>query len=191
MPSSTSSSSLSPGTLLAGRYRIEDHVVDVATTSYWRAVDETLGRDVGVRTVAAADPLAATLTAAARTAASSHDPRFVRVLDVSTDRGQVFVVSEWARGRTRSRSCSPPVRCPTATPLHLVHEVAEALATAHRQHLRHRLPAPRLRGRHRRRAGQAGRADCRRHRRGAARGRPGRRPPSRTPRGAVGCCSPR
>lgn len=135
MPS-TSPSSLSPGTLLAGRYRLEDHVVDAATTSYWRGVDEKLGRDVGVRTVAASDPLAATLAAAARTAASTHDPRFVRVLDVSTDRGQAFVISEWARGRTLEELLAAgPLTDRDA--VHVVREVAEALASAHRQHLRH------------------------------------------------------
>ncbi|HSF26608.1 MAG TPA: protein kinase family protein [Actinomycetes bacterium] len=141
MPTSPPSSSLGPGTRLAGRYRIEDHVIDLATTSYWRGVDETLGRDVGVRTVAAADPLAATLTAAARAAAASHDPRFLRVLDVATDQGQVYVVSEWASGPSLEELLNTgPL--PDKDAARVAREVAEALATAHHQQLWHRCLRP-------------------------------------------------
>jgi len=63
--------SLSPGPAWRA-LRLEDHVVDAGPTSYGRAVDETLGRERRVRTVA---PLIRSrhATTAARTAASSPD----------------------------------------------------------------------------------------------------------------------
>jgi hypothetical protein len=135
------SSTVRPGTRFAGRYRLEDHVVDVAGTSYWRAVDETLGRDVGVRTVALDDPLAGTVTDAARAAAASHDARFLRVLDVSQEQGQVYVVSEWVSGRSLEQLLQDgPL--PDHDAVRLAREVAEALAAAHRQGLAHRCLRP-------------------------------------------------
>ncbi len=137
MPSST----LGPGSRFAGRYVLKDHVVEAAGTSYWRAVDETLGRAVGVRTVQAGTPLAGRVAEAARMVAGIEDARFLRVLDVDDERDQVFVVSEWVEGRSLEEllHMGPLVAEEAAR---VVRESAEALAAAHRLGLAHRCLRP-------------------------------------------------
>lgn len=130
------SSMVGPGTLLAGRYRVEDHVLDAAGTSYWRGFDELLHRDVGIRTVPSVRPEASRLAAAARAAAGISDGRFLAVLDIAEDDGRLCVVSEWPNGPTLEELLAGgPLPARYAT--HVVAEVADALAAAHDRRLWH------------------------------------------------------
>jgi hypothetical protein len=130
------------GTVLAGRFRLEERLQVAPGTSLWRAVDVALERPVGVRVVsgqAAADALDA-----ARRAAVVDDPRLLRVLDVGTETvgtgpgtGQVaYVVSELVAGESLAeRLRSGPL--PAARVRVLVGEAARALATASQAGLHH------------------------------------------------------
>ena len=90
--------SVRPGTRFAKRYRIEERLTDGEGTSYWRATDELLLRQVGVRTIENASPLVDEVAAAARSASLVLDSRFSRVLDVNDEDGLVYVVDEWIAG---------------------------------------------------------------------------------------------
>ena len=132
MPSSV----VGPGTLLAGRYRLEDHVLDASGTSYWRGVDQLLHRDVGVRTAPVGHTDARRLAAAARAAAGVRDGRFLAVLDITEDQGQLCVVSEWPTGATLEELLAGgPLPAPYAA--RIVGEVAQAMAGAHDARLWH------------------------------------------------------
>ncbi|MFZ0160608.1 MAG: hypothetical protein WAL50_16390, partial [Kineosporiaceae bacterium] len=87
------------GSILAGRYRLEDRLQAGPDGSLWRAVDETLERQVSVRVVRRGHPFAADVIDAARRAALVDDPRLARVLDVGESKGTTYVVTEYVQGR--------------------------------------------------------------------------------------------
>lgn len=149
-----------PGTRLAGRYRLVgltggDHArgpmrhapgatsaaaLDT-TTAVWHAFDELLVRPVSVRLLAAGAPVAETVLAVARRAATFEDPRFLAVLDAGTDEQHAYVVSEWTGADSLVTLLDRgPLPAPEAQ--RIVAEVADALAHAHDAGLAHRCLRP-------------------------------------------------
>jgi len=126
-----SNQTVSPGALLAGRYRIAELLAEIDGARVWRAVDEVLSRAVVVDVLPVGDPRTNLLFDAARRAAAAADPRFLRVLDCDMHEGVTYCVREWAGGR-------PLERMLTAGPLTgqqagwLAREVSEALENLHR-----------------------------------------------------------
>ncbi|MFC5261672.1 hypothetical protein ACFPJ1_06060 [Kribbella qitaiheensis] len=126
-----SNQTVSPGALLAGRYRIAELLAEIDGARVWRAVDEVLSRAVVVDVLPVGDPRTNLLFDAARRAAAAADPRFLRVLDCDVHEGVTYCVREWAGGR-------PLERMLTAGPLTgqqagwLAREVSEALENLHR-----------------------------------------------------------
>jgi hypothetical protein len=126
-----SNQTVSPGALLAGRYRIAELLAEIDGARVWRAVDEVLSRAVVVDVLPVGDPRTNTLFDAARRAAAAADPRFLRVLDCDLFEGVTYCVREWAGGRPLERMLS-------AGPLTgqqagwLAREVSEALENLHR-----------------------------------------------------------
>jgi putative peptidoglycan lipid II flippase len=74
--------SLTAGTVLASRYRLEERMRESPPTVTWRAFDQVLSRSVLVHLLAADGPDTDELLALARKASVATDSRFVRVLDV-------------------------------------------------------------------------------------------------------------
>ncbi|MEU4391049.1 hypothetical protein [Kribbella sp. NPDC023855] len=126
-----SNQTVSPGALLAGRYRIAELLAEIDGARVWRAVDEVLSRAVVVDVLPVGDPRTNLLFDAARRAAAAADPRFLRVLDCDMHEGVTYCVREWAGGRPLERMLS-------AGPLTgqqagwLAREVSEALENLHR-----------------------------------------------------------
>ena len=90
---------IQPGSILAGRYRIDDLVGEAAGSTTWRAFDQILNRSVSIRAVAADDPRLPAFLDAARRSTAVSDPRFLPVLDAVADEdGIAYVVREWSRG---------------------------------------------------------------------------------------------
>lgn len=131
-----STSSMSPGTVLGGRYRLDDLLSDTAGAQFWRATDTVLARSVAVQVVAADDTRSEPLLEAARRSATVTDPHFLRVLDCDTDAGHAWVINEWGSGVSLDlmlqESVLPPQRAAW-----LVREVAEAITAAHSQGVHH------------------------------------------------------
>ncbi|MBW8751881.1 MAG: hypothetical protein JF565_10720 [Propionibacteriales bacterium] len=129
-------SSISPGTMLDGRYRLEDLLSDHAGARFWRATDTVLARSVAVHALASDDPRAAGVLDAARRSARVTDPHFLRVLDCDDVDGLTWVINEWGEGASLDvmleRSTLPPSRAAWLT-----REVAEAIAAAHAQGMHH------------------------------------------------------
>jgi serine/threonine protein kinase len=130
------------GSILAGRYRIDDLVGEAAGSTTWRAFDQILNRSVSIRAVAADDPRRAAFLDAARRSTAVSDPRFLPVLDAVPDEdGIAYVVREWSRGLPLSvilrEGPLPSRRAAT-----IVGEVAEALAYAHEAGMPHRAINP-------------------------------------------------
>jgi hypothetical protein len=134
--------SVRPGTRLAKRYRLEELLTDGDGTSYWRATDELLLRQVGVRTVEGASPRVDDVAAAARSAALVLDSRFSRVLDVNDEDGLVYVVDEWIAGTDLATLLRMSGPLPPADARLMTLDVAQALASAHAQDLHHLMLRP-------------------------------------------------
>jgi hypothetical protein len=130
------------GTVLAGRYRLEERIHTNPDGSVWRAIDSTLDRTVSVRVMRPNHPFAADVADAARRAALIDDVRLVRVLDVGSDGEVGFVVSEDVDGDTlatlveRSPLFPPAVR-------RIIGEVAQGLDGAAGRGLHHLRLTPR------------------------------------------------
>lgn len=128
--------SIGPGTVLAGRFRLEDLVQETAGAKFWRATDQVLARNVAVNVVHAEDPRAQALLVAARTSVTVTDGHFLRVLDAAEEDGFVYVVNEWGTGISLDRMLDDgPL--PARRAAWLVKEVADAINTAHLQGVAH------------------------------------------------------
>ena len=68
-----------PGTVLAGRFTLDDLLDEHGGARFWRATDQTLARSVAVHVLPDTDPRADSLLTAARTSAlvwlASSNPR--------------------------------------------------------------------------------------------------------------------
>lgn len=121
------------GTVLAGRYRLEEMLAESAATVTWRAFDQVLSRSVLCHLLPPGDPREERLLAAARRASAATDSRFLRVLDAvpSTDpRIGSYIVCEYATGQSLEivLNHAPLSGLEAAW---LVHEVADAMAGVH------------------------------------------------------------
>ena len=125
-----------PGTLLAGRFVLEDLLDDNEGARFWRATDKILARSVAVHVISAEDPRSEALLNAARTSATVSDGHLLRVLDAATEDGHTYVVNEWGHGISLDRLLAegplPPRRAAW-----VAKEVAEAISTAHRHGIAH------------------------------------------------------
>jgi hypothetical protein len=121
---------MTPGTMLAGRYRLDDLLSEQDGARFWRATDTVLARSVAVHVVASSDPRSAAVLEAARRSAGVTEPHFLRVLDCADADGLTWVINEWGEGISLdvmlARGTLPPMRAAWLT-----REVAEAIAAAH------------------------------------------------------------
>ncbi|GAC1323272.1 MAG: protein kinase family protein [Mycobacteriales bacterium] len=127
-----------PERLLIGRHRLLHPVAVSSDITLWRAVDQTLARPVAVKLLdIAGDPAAADafLAAAVRAGRLSH-PNVASVYDAAADGTLAIVVSEWVDGVPLSDLLRDgPL--PGHRVEHIAHQVAQALAAAHRAGIRH------------------------------------------------------
>ncbi len=128
---------IEPGLRLAGRYRVEELLLDADDVRSWRAVDEVLSRSVLVQTLPIDDARTEPVLAAARAAALVHDPRFLRVLDASMQEDWCYLIREWLDGHNLTGLLEDSGPLPPERAGALAREVAEALTSAHEQGLAH------------------------------------------------------
>jgi len=122
--------------VLAGRYRLEERIRTGPDGSSWRAVDETLDRQVTVQVLRPGHPYTDDVVDAARRAALVEDSRLVRVLDVRQEAGITYIVVERVPGRSLAELLAAgPV--PAETARRLVGEAAQALDRAGGRGLHH------------------------------------------------------
>jgi putative peptidoglycan lipid II flippase len=130
-----------PGTLLAGRYRLEELLARSNGATTWRGVDEVLSRPVALHLLPVDDPRVDDLAEAARAAAGLTDPHFLRMLDVTTEPAETdgpyaFVVREWVSGRNLTAALGDGP-FDTDDAVYVARELAAAMASAHRAGLAH------------------------------------------------------
>src|ERR687889_1355989 len=125
-----------PGTVLAGRFTLDDLLDENGGAQFWRATDRTLARSVAVHVLPDADPRAGSLLTAARTSALVSDGHLLRVLDAAAEDGVVYVVNEWGGGVSLDKLLVEGPLSPRRAAW-VVKEVAEAISTAHRNGVAH------------------------------------------------------
>jgi hypothetical protein len=129
------------GTVLTGRYRLEERLRTRSASPAWRALDETLERPVRVTLLDPKQPQTADILDAARRVTLAKDHRLAQVLDVGRDGGAAFVVVEDLPGRTLAQAItSAPL--PATEARRLIGEVAEALSGAADRGLHHQRLSP-------------------------------------------------
>src|SRR3954453_14459037 len=131
------------GTLLNGRFRLEERVGSGGMSTVYRAFDETLERWVAIKLLQADirgdDDQIERFRREARTVARLNHPHVVTVIDAGEDDGAPYIVFEYVAGETlkdRIRRLGPG--WPITEALAYAIEIARALEAAHGELLVHR-----------------------------------------------------
>src|SRR3954453_13909787 len=126
-----------PGTVLAGRFALDDLLDEHGGARFWRATDQTLARSVAVHVLPDHDARADSLLTAARTSGLVSDGHLLRVLDAAAEDGVVYVVNEWGYGVSLDRMLAEGPLSPRRAAW-VVKEGAGAVPAAHHHEGDHR-----------------------------------------------------
>jgi serine/threonine protein kinase len=130
------------GTSLNGRYRLEARIAAGGMSTVYRALDETLERQVAVklmnREVASDSDQLERFRREARAVAQLSHPHIVGVIDAGEDDGRPYIVLEYVEGETLKERIRRLGRLPITEAVAYAIEIARALGTAHSRHIVHR-----------------------------------------------------
>jgi serine/threonine-protein kinase len=130
------------GTTLSGRYRLEARIGAGGMSTVYRALDETLQRQVAIkllnREVAADSDQLERFRREARAVAQLNHPHIVGVIDAGEDEGRPYIVFEYVEGETLKERIRRLGRLPIAEAVAYTIEIARALGAAHARHIVHR-----------------------------------------------------
>jgi serine/threonine-protein kinase len=130
------------GTTLSGRYRLEARIGAGGMSTVYRALDETLQRQVAIkllnREVAADSDQLERFRREARAVAQLSHPHIVGVIDAGEDEGRPYIVFEYVEGETLKERIRRVGRLPIPEAVAYAIEIARALGCAHSRHIVHR-----------------------------------------------------
>ena len=130
------------GTTLNGRYRLEARIGAGGMSTVYRALDETLQRQVAIklmnREVATDSDQLERFRREARAVAQLSHPHIVGVIDAGEDEGRPYIVFEFVEGETLKERIRRQGRLPITEAIAYAIEIARALGTAHARHIVHR-----------------------------------------------------
>jgi eukaryotic-like serine/threonine-protein kinase len=130
------------GTLLSGRFRLEERVGSGGMSTVYRAFDETLERWVAIKIlqneIADDDDQLERFRREARSVARLNHPHVVTVIDAGEDQGCPYIVFEYISGETLKERIRRLGRLPVPEALAYAIEIARALEAAHAEMLVHR-----------------------------------------------------
>ena len=130
------------GTTLNGRYRLEARIGAGGMSTVYRALDETLQRQVAIklmnREVASDSDQLERFRREARAVAQLSHPHIVGVIDAGEDEGRPYIVFEYVEGETLKERIRRLGRLPIAEAVAYAIEIARALGAAHARHIVHR-----------------------------------------------------
>ena len=131
---------LTPGVLVAGKYRLLRPLGEGAMGVVWAAMNETTVREVALKLIARPDPeLRRRLQREARACGALRHPNIVDVYDVAqTDTGDPLLVMELLTGQSVAELLAGKRRLEPALAAWIARDVAGALAAAHAQGIIHR-----------------------------------------------------
>ena len=130
------------GTTLSGRYRLEARIGMGGMSTVYRAVDETLQRNVAIklmnREVSGDSDHLVRFRREARAVAQLSHPHVVGVIDAGEDDGRSYIVFEYVEGETLKERIRRMGRLPIPEAVAYAIEIARALGAAHSHHIVHR-----------------------------------------------------
>ncbi len=130
------------GTRLNGRYRLEARIGTGGMSTVYRALDETLQRQVAIklmnREVATDSDQLERFRREARAVAQLSHPHIVGVIDAGEDEGRPYIVFEYVEGETLKERIRRLGRLPITEAVAYAIEIARALGVAHARHIVHR-----------------------------------------------------
>jgi serine/threonine protein kinase len=134
------------GTSLNGRYRLEARIAAGGMSTVYRALDETLERQVAVklmnREVASDSDQLERFRREARAVAQLSHPHIVGVIDAGEDGDPIhprpYIVFEYVEGETLKERIRRLGRLPITEAVAYAIEIARALGAAHAHHIVHR-----------------------------------------------------
>jgi serine/threonine-protein kinase len=130
------------GTILNGRYRLEARIGAGGMSTVYRALDETLQRQVAIklmnREVSTDSDELERFRREARAVAQLSHPHVVGVIDAGEDEGRPYIVFEYVEGETLKERIRRQGRLPVAEAVAYAIEIARALGVAHARHIVHR-----------------------------------------------------
>jgi serine/threonine-protein kinase len=133
---------IAPGIVLAGRYRLTEHIASGGMGDVWRGVDNVLARTVAVKillpSLVAEPGFAARFRDEARTMATINHPGVVNVYDYGADGGVTYLVMEYVEGDALSKTLSQVGRLTPQRTMSLIAQAADALQAAHDKGIVHR-----------------------------------------------------
>src|SRR4030088_1506688 len=130
------------GTTLSGRYRLDARIGAGGMSTVYRALDETLQRQVAIklmnREVASDSDQLERFRREARAVAQLSHPHVVGVIDAGEDAGSPYIVLEYVEGETLKERIRRQGRLSIAESVAYAIEIARALGVAHARHIVHR-----------------------------------------------------
>jgi tRNA A-37 threonylcarbamoyl transferase component Bud32 len=130
------------GTLISGRFRLEEQVGSGGMSTVYRAFDEILERTVAIKLMhrsLSGDPQQLErFRREARAAARLSHPNVVTVIDAGEDDDHPFIVFEFVDGETLKGRIKRLGRLPVVEAVAYAIEIGRALAAAHAERLVHR-----------------------------------------------------
>ena len=130
------------GTILNGRYRLEARIGTGGMSAVYRALDETLQRQVAIklmnREVTTESDQLERFRREARAVAQLSHPHVVGVIDAGEDDGRPYIVFEYVEGETLKQRIRRSGQLPVAESVAYAIEIARALGAAHARHIVHR-----------------------------------------------------
>jgi eukaryotic-like serine/threonine-protein kinase len=130
------------GTLLNGRFRLEEQIGAGGMSTVYRAFDPTLERWVAIKLMhrdISTDPdQLERFRREARAVARLSHPHVVTVIDAGEDEGNPFIVFEYVEGETLKERIRRLGRLPVGEAVAYAIEVGRALSAAHAEMLVHR-----------------------------------------------------
>src|ERR687891_84028 len=130
------------GTLIGGRFRLEEKVGSGGMSSVYRAYDPTLERLVAIKMMhrdISSDPdQLERFRREARAVAQLNHPHVVTVIDAGEDEGAPYIVFEYIEGETLKERIRRLGRLPVSEAVAYAIEIGRALECAHDNKLVHR-----------------------------------------------------
>src|ERR1700693_1893032 len=130
------------GTILNGRYRLESRIGAGGMSTVYRALDETLQRQVAIklmnREVATDSDQLERFRREARAVAQLSHPHVVGVIDAGEDDGRLYIVFESVEGETLKERIRRQGQLPVTEAVAYAIEIGRALGGAHARHIVHR-----------------------------------------------------
>ncbi|NMM23632.1 MAG: hypothetical protein HHJ11_09070 [Phycicoccus sp.] len=126
-----------PGTIIEGRYALRRRISRGSHLERWSAHDTTLEREVALTIVGSDHPNRAGILDAARRAAGVTDTRMIRILDVSTQVDNSYIVEETMTGAESLAALLLQGSLPAEEARRISGETASALETARQRGVHH------------------------------------------------------